>query len=156
MGALGVALLVSLFLHWFGAGSQRQDAWQSFAVLDVVLAVVGLMAVAVPVLAATQRAQAVPLATGSLLVLIGVVASVWLLLNVASPPDVAIPHGSRATGYNPGTDRLAGLWIGLVACLGTTLAALWSIRDDHFPRAVVEAARVDAPVLPAPPREAGS
>jgi carbon starvation protein CstA len=138
----GVALLVVLFLDWFSAGSRGQSAWEAFAALDVVLAVVGLMAVALAVVAAAHRSQAVPLALGSLLVLIGVIGTAWLAIDAVSPPDLG-----------PGTSREAGLWLGLAACGAVTLAALASIRDDRFPRAVVEGSRIDVPTLPAPPRE---
>ena len=152
-GACGAALLVALFLDWFRAGSARASAWEAFGTLDVALAVVALMALALAVVTAAHRSQAVPLAIGALLVLVGLAVSVWLAFRAASPPDVAPAHGPRATGYRPPVERQAGLWIGLVACVGSTLAALVSIRDERFPRAVVEAARVDVPTLPAPPRE---
>ncbi|MEA2352403.1 MAG: hypothetical protein QOH38_1819 [Thermoleophilaceae bacterium] len=141
-GACGVALLVALFLDWYAAGSAKADAWESFSVLDVLLALVGLMAVGLAVAAGLSRAQAVPVGIGSMLVLVGLVVSVWLAIRVASPPD--------------GADREAGAWIGLVACIGATLSALWSIRDDRFPSAVTDAARVDIPTLPAPPRGGAS
>jgi uncharacterized membrane protein len=154
-GLCGAVLIASTFLHWYGAGRAKRNAWESFGALDVLLVLVGLMAVALAIVTAAHRAQAVPTAIGSLLVLLGVVVSAWLVYRVASPPDVAasVPSGPRSTGYRPGTERELGLWIGLVACLGTTVAALASIRDDRFPRAVTEAARVDIPTFPAPPRD---
>ena len=151
-GLCGAALIGSTFLDWYGFGSTRRNAWEAFGALDVLLALVGLMALALAVVTAAHRTQAVPTAIGSLLVLVGVVASAWLVYRVASPPDVAeIRLGPRPTGYRPSTEREVGLWIGLVACAGATLAALGSIRDDRFPRAVVEASRVEIPTLPAPP-----
>jgi hypothetical protein len=138
-GVCGAALVGSTFLDWYGAGGTKRNAWEAYGALDVVLAVVGLMALALAGTTAAQRAQAVPTAIGALLVLVGVVASAWLVYRVASPPD--------------GTDREVGLWIGLAACVGATLAGLASIRDERFPAAVTDAARVDIPTLPAPPRE---
>jgi carbon starvation protein CstA len=138
-GAFGVALLVATFLDWYGGDDEKSSAWETFGALDVMLAVVGLMAIALPLLAAAQRAQAVPVAIGSLLVLIGLVTSVWLIFRVARTP-----------GDMP--DREVGLWVGLVAALGATGSALWSIRDDRSPRAVADAARVDVTPLPGPPR----
>jgi hypothetical protein len=139
-GAAGAVLVVSLFLEWYGAGAKTWTAWQSFGTLDVVLAVAGLMAIALAVVAVVHRTQAVPLAIGSLLVLLGVVASAWLVFRVASPPDGV-------------THREAGLWIALVACLAVTIAALASIRDERFPRAVVDAAQAEPTTLPAPARD---
>lgn len=140
VGAFGVVLLVSTFLDWYGDDGEAPNAWEKFGALDVMLFVVGLMAIALAVLAAAQRAQAVPVAIGSLLVLVGLVTSVWLVFRVVKIPG-DMPH------------REIGLWLGLVSCLGATGAALWSIRDDRFPRAVADAGRVDITPLPAPPRE---
>jgi hypothetical protein len=136
-GACGAALLVALFLDWLREGSASRNGWEAFAALDVVLAIVALMALALTIVTAAHRSQAVPLAIGALLVLVGLIASVWLGVRVASVER----------------HREVGLWIGLAACVGCTLSALISIRDDRFPRAVVEAAHVDVPTLPAPPRE---
>ena len=135
----GLVLLVMLFVDWYKADSTPRSAWEAFAVLDVLLAVVALMALALATVTAAHRSQAVPLAIGALLVLIGAVATVWLAVRVASPPDAA--------------RRQAGLWIGMVACAGTTLAALASIRDDRFPPAVVAGSKAEIPTLPAPPPE---
>jgi carbon starvation protein CstA len=139
-GAFGAALLVSLFLDWYSGARGKRSAWETFGALDVMLAVVGLLAIALAVLTAAHRAQAVPVAIGSLLVLIGLVAGVWLVFRVARTPG-DLPH------------REVGAWLGLVTCLGTLGCALWSIRDDRFPAAVAAAARSEPTPLPAPPRE---
>ena len=142
-GAFGFVLLVSTFLDWYGGDDGKASAWETFGALDVMLAVVALMAIALMVLTAAQRAQAIPIAIGSLLVLVGLITSVWLVFRVVRTP-----------GDLP--DREIGLWLGLVSCLGSTGAALWSIRDDSFPRAVADAGRVDVTPLPAPPRGGAS
>ena len=138
-GAFGVVLLGSTFLHWYGSGRTKRDAWQSFGALDVMLAFAGLMAIALAVVTVAHRTQAVPVAIGSLLVLIGLAATVWVAIRTASPPG--------------GLDREAGVWIGLAACLGITLSALASVRDERFPRAVRAAAGDEPPVRPAPSGE---
>ena len=138
-GALGVVLLGSTFLDWYGSGRAARDAWEVFGALDVVLCVVGLMALALAIVTVVHGTQAVPMALGSLLVLVGLVATVWIAIRTASPPG--------------GRSRDAGVWIGLGACVGVTLSALASIRDQRFPRPVREAASVEAPIQPAPPRD---
>ena len=138
-GAFGVVLLGSTFLDWYGSGRAARDAWEAFGALDVLLCLTGLTALAVAVVTVVHRTQAVPMAIGSLLVPVGLVATVWVAVRTASPPG---DHG-----------RDAGVWIGLAACLGVTLSALASIRDERFPRKVRDAARVETPVHPAPPRD---
>ena len=138
-GALGVVLLGSTFLDWYGSGRGARDAWQAFGALDVVLCLAGLMALALAVVTVVHRTQAVPMAIGSLLVLVGLVAAVWVAIRTASPPG--------------GRGRDAGVWIGLAACLGVVVSAIASVRDRRFPRAVRESARAEATVHPAPPRD---
>lgn len=41
----GVALLVALFLPWYDEGAASRTGWESFAVLDVIFAVVAVAAV---------------------------------------------------------------------------------------------------------------
>jgi hypothetical protein len=134
-GVFGVVLLGSLFLDWFGGRS----GWQALGVLDVVLALMAVSALGLVAITAAHRTQAVSTGVASMLGLVAIFVSVWLLVRVASPPG--------------GAERDVGLWIGLVGCLGVTGAALRSIRDDRFPRAVRDAARVELPPLPAPPRD---
>src|SRR5215217_417904 len=100
----GAVLLASLFLPWYGDGDETATGWQSLTVVDVVLAVAALAAVALPIVAATQRTPAVPQSWTALVMLVGVVAAllaVFRLLNV--PGD--------------GLGREAGVWIGTAAML---------------------------------------
>ena len=134
-GLLGVVLLGSLFLDWFGGRS----GWQALSVLDVVLALTAVSALGLAAITAAHRTQAVSTGVASAIGLVATAVSIWLLLRVVWPPG--------------GADRDAGSWIGLVAFLALTGAALRSVRDDSFPAAVREAARVEIPPLPAPPRD---
>jgi carbon starvation protein CstA len=155
VGAFGVVLLASMFLHWYGRSGSSRSAWQAFAAIDVLLAIVGLMAVALALAAATQRAQAVPTAIGSALLPVATVVTALVVYRAASPPHVAGPPGGpRPTGYVPsgGTGREIGLWIGLAACVGIVAAAYAAIRDERFPEAVRETGRVHVETLPTPPR----
>src|SRR5947207_6767583 len=86
----GVLLLVSLFVPWYHRGPvacialrgvqcpnpDRFTAWESFAVIDVVLALVALFAIAVWVVTAAQRTGAIAIAMDSLLAVAGVMATV--------------------------------------------------------------------------------
>jgi len=142
VGASGVVLLVAMFLPWYHYArlDVTHDAWEAFAGLDVVLAVVAAMAIAVAVMTAVHPTAAVPMALTSLLALVGLVGTAWLVVRTASPPSL------DAT-------RKAGLWLGLAGCLGATVAALIGMRDERYPRAVHEASRLEVEALPAPPPE---
>ena len=131
----GLVLLGSLFVDWFGGSS----GWQALAVLDILLALTAVAALGLAAITAAHRTQAVPTGLASLIGLVAMVTSVWLALRVTWPPD--------------GAGRDTGAWVGLAACLGLTGATLRSLRDNRFPQAVRDAARVEIPRHPAPPRE---
>ena len=132
-GASALALLVFMFLAWYGAdpkragdapvtGKAEQTAWEAFAVLDIVLALAAAMAIALVVVTATQRTPAIPIAFVSLTALIALVATVWLAIRVAAPPG---PEGT-----NLETTREPALWLGLLASLGITAGAFAGMRDE--------------------------
>lgn len=147
-GASGAVLLISLFLPWYrersascpAAGDDCPDlaaagtAWQAFAVLDVFLLVVGLTAVGLLVVEATQRTPAIPIAWAALTTPLGAAATVWVLLRALDPPA-------------PGVEPLFVL-LGLLAATGITVGCLLSMRDEGFglrPKPGIEATRRGAP-----------
>lgn len=132
-GACGVALLAFMLLTWYDAeakdagkatvtGKAEQTPWEAFAVLDVVLALTGAMAIVLVVVTATQRTPAVPIALVSLTAFVAMVATVWLAIRIASPP--------AAEGSNLETTRELALWLGLAACAGITGGSLAGMRDE--------------------------
>ncbi|MEA2474665.1 MAG: hypothetical protein QOE06_2580 [Thermoleophilaceae bacterium] len=141
-GFAGVALLAVMFVDWFHAGGSGHSAWEAFSVLDVVLAVVATMAIAIPLMAAVHITPAVSLAIASLLLPIASVVTIVLTVRALAPPDL----GAGDTG------RSGGLWLGLGAVALVTLGAFATMRDERFP----EAARIEVPVETLPPPEGGT
>jgi hypothetical protein len=135
-GGSGAVLLVALFLDWYsGGGGVTANAWESFSVTDVILAVAGLMGISLAVGAATQRSPAVPQSIGSLTVPVAFVASVLVLIKLLSLPDGA-------------DGREFGLYVGIVATLGVLVGAWRSIGDESFPKGA--SPHVEVTPLPAP------
>ena len=94
--ASGIALFVFLFFHWFGGAS----AWQVFDVVDLLLAAIAILAVAV----AGTKAMGNRLFgenAGIVLVIAGTVAASITLTFVLE-----------------GNDRQVGLWLAFFATLG--------------------------------------
>jgi hypothetical protein len=117
VGASGLLLLVALFLPWYGPGSA--SAWESFSILDVILTLLALAAISVPIVTATHRVPAMPLAVESLTALFGMLGLVLVLIRVLNLPGEA--H-----------DREIGLWLGLVATLGISAGGLIGMRDERL------------------------
>lgn len=135
MGIGGLAVLVVMFFDWYGVDAEvlaasdeaELNAWQSFAVNDVILAIAALMALTAFVLTVVHPTAAVPLAISSLATLVALIALVLVALRLIWPPDIF-------TGPDFETARLTGAWLGLVATTLLTGGCLASIRDERLPR----------------------
>jgi hypothetical protein len=138
MGGGGVAVLAVMFVDWYelaapgapglhGIGDFWFNAWESFTVVDLVLALAAVMAIAAFVLTAAQPTAAVPLALASLTTILSVVALVLVIFGVIDPPNIE-------SGDEFDTARLRGAWLGLVATTVLTAGCLASIRDERLPQ----------------------
>ena len=134
MGALGALLVASLFLAWYrscpggdcGTGP-AVTAWEAFAVIDVVLLVAGLLAVAALGLTLAQRTPAVPLALTSTGTFFALAAAICALVRLIFVPDLP------GAGQGAEAARLLGAWLGAGAAAGLLAAMLASIRDERTP-----------------------
>ena len=134
MGFGGLAVLVVMFLDWYElpfadevlvvTGDIHFNAWESFAVNDVILAVAALMALTAVTLTAMQPTAAVPLALASLTTLVAALAFVLVAVRLIWTPDIE--------GLD--TDRTTGAWLGLVATTVLVAGCLASIRDERLPQ----------------------
>jgi hypothetical protein len=134
-GLAGAALLASLFLPWYGEGGRSLTGWESFAVIDVVLAVAALLAIALPAVAAAQRTAAVPQALTALVLLVGYPAIVLVAIRLLNIP-----------GDDLG--REAGVFAAALSLIALLYVDSRSMGDRSFPRAMRP--RLDVAVIPAP------
>ena len=115
----GVALLVSLFAPWYGAEDvPATSGFESLAVLDIVLALIAAVAVALLIITAAQRLPAVPVAFNTLVVFSGLLAVVLVVIRALVLPDDA-------------SAREWGLWLGLAGALGIVAGSLIALRDER-------------------------
>jgi hypothetical protein len=150
----GIALLVSLFLPWYGGGPQQGDAcivrygdaiagrglvcgdvtgWEAMTAIDVLLAFVAASGVLVAVVTVTHRVPAVPVALSALISLVGSAGVILVLIRVLDLPSWA---GGREWG----------LWLGLAGAVGIVVGAVMAMREEVRPAA----ARVEIESIPAP------
>jgi hypothetical protein len=111
LGAL--ALLVSLFLDWYGAGrfDAAITAWTSFEVIDLLLAalalaVLGAVAEAIVLPESEPRLPRVVLSIG------GPLATILVVAAIINPPPLVV-------GADPELE--VGIWIGLAGALVMTI-----------------------------------
>jgi hypothetical protein len=110
----GVALLVSLFLPWYG---DDLTAWEALAVNDVILAAIGLAAIAALIATAGQRVPAVPIALEAVVTVLGFVALVLVAVRA-----IWIPDGADGREW--------GLWLALAGAAGIAVSGWIAAADD--------------------------
>ena len=116
----GAALLVSLFLPWYGAGAEDDaSGWQALAAVDIALALVAVFGVALLLITASQRVPAVPIALSPIVTLVGMIGVVLVLIRLANAPD----------GFD---GREVGVWLGLVAAVGIVAGGALAMRDERL------------------------
>ena len=122
-GAAGLVLLVSLFLPWYSAGGESATGWESFTVVDLIVALAALAAMALPVVTVVQRTAAVPQALSSTILWLLLLAAVLAVIRLLNPPfdDVS---------------RAAGVWIATIASLAAVAFDIKAMRDKTFPAAM--------------------
>ena len=133
-GLGGVVLLVSLFLPWYSLGGADATGWQALSIVDVIVALAALSAIALPIVAAAQRTAAVPQAMSSSIVWVLLLAAVLAVVRLANPPG--------------DLSRAAGAWIAVISSLALVAFDIKSMRDKRFPTSMRP--RLDIETVPAP------
>jgi hypothetical protein len=121
-GAAGVLLLVSLFLGWYAVESRDDvlSAWTAFGFVDVLLALVALLGIALALSQVVGRGPALPVALGVITTTLGLAATLLALYRILNQPGP-----NDLIGVRPGA------WLGLAACLGVFLGAWLSLSDER-------------------------
>jgi hypothetical protein len=130
----GLVLAESLFMPWYSldvtvAGAQARSthsAWQSMAVMDVLLVVAALTAIASGVMLA-RRGELGPIVCAA-----GVAAVLISLAGLVDLPDSGL---AAVPGDDVEVGRLAGPFVALVAAAGIVFAGLGSMLRQWSPRA---------------------
>ena len=146
-GAAGVALLVVLFLPWYGvrgvpatggftayAPLPEPTGWRAFSVVDILLAIAAATAIAIVLVTATARGPAKPIASTVIASVASGIAVLLVLWRLLDPPR----------GYYT---RHYGVWLGLAVALFMFVASWAAMHDERTPGAVPP----DLPRRPAPP-----
>jgi len=125
-GAAGVVLLAAMFLNWYSVSSRDDSltAWEAFSVVDVLLAIVALLGIALALSEVIGRGPSLPVALGvvtTTLALAGTLLLAYRIINQPGPNDLISVE--------------AGAYLGLLAGVGVFLGAWLSLSDER-PRPV--------------------
>ena len=141
-GLSGLALLILLFLPWYGVdiafgALDRLDlavtAWEAFSVVDLLLLLTALAGLTVAAMAALQRAPALPVASAVIATGIAIVMVLVVLYRILNQP-----------GPNELVGVRIGAYLGLLAVLGVAAGGWLTMGDERTDAA-------PAPLVPAQP-----
>lgn len=133
-GGSGLALLVVMFLPWYGvdvsaggfSASESANAWEVFSGIDIVLFLVGALAVGV----AGARLAGVDLPpdlpVGTIVAGAGALAVLLILFRILDVPGPDIPS---AVESNIDFGRKIGLFLGLVAASGVAYGGYRALSE---------------------------
>jgi hypothetical protein len=121
-GVAGVLLLVSMFLGWYTVETRDDglSAWAAFGFVDVLLALVGLLGIALAASQVLGRGPALPVALGVITTTLALAGALLLLYRIINQP-----------GPNDAIGVSAGAWLGLAAAIGVFLGAWLSLSDER-------------------------
>jgi hypothetical protein len=133
----GLLLFISLFLNWVGAeGLDSVSGWEFFDILDVVFALIALMAVGIGVMLATGNTANLPAAPGSIVATAGLITFSIVAAMILDP----------FTLQGQSVDREIGLFVALIGTIGMIVGGAQLGRAPAAPRT-----RVQEPPAPPPP-----
>jgi hypothetical protein len=143
-----VALLIAMYaLKWFGVDgvpgrtpslAWAVNAWHALTVVRWVMLLTIAVALAAPLLHATQRSHGVKTSTSGAVLALGLLTSVLLIYRVL----IDLPSSNRVL------DQKLGALIGVLCALGIALGGCEAVREDRAAR--------DAPAAHRIPRASGA
>jgi hypothetical protein len=140
--ASGLALFAVMFLPWFSedaavdapgvprfaAPQETLNAWQSFGLIDVLLFLVVLLAIA---FALTRAAEAslpeMSIPPALIVTVAGLFAVLLILYRLANPPDPTI----ELSVGEPDVGRRIGIVLGLLAASGISLGGYLTLTEGR-------------------------
>ncbi len=144
IGAVGVGLFLVLFVDWYARPSvastpEGLSAWQAFTVVDLLLALLALAAIATVPLVGRAPSPSPGIAYEALLLLGSIVGALICLVRVVDVPA-------------DGLSLRPGAWIGLALALGLCASCLVAMRDERLsdPGRLTDATGVPVDAAPVP------
>ena len=134
-GVAALVLLASTFLDWYTPRGRAEglSAWSAFTVVDLLLALVIALGLAVLVLQVAGRGPALPVGVEVVTTTLALAATLLVLYRILDQP-----------GPNDAIEVSAGAWLGLVAVAAVFYGAWHALHDER--------ARPADPPAPAPER----
>lgn len=123
-GAAALLLIITLFLPWYGASIEgfgvaaSFTAWQSFALIDVLLFLLAGAALLLVAMVAAGRERDLPLAAATIVTTLGGAATLLVFYRFLDLPF-------------DGVDRRYGLFLGLASAIAIAIGGRIAMRDQN-------------------------
>ena len=129
-----------ILFSWFGievagfGSPEGANAFEAFGIIDIVLLITAIAAVALPVMSMTQSQVDMPVALSAIVALLGIVSVLLILFRIISPPDFGIPDavdiGFGEVENNTDTTRKIGVFLGLLAAIGVAFGGWRAMQEE--------------------------
>jgi hypothetical protein len=140
----GIALLIVMFLPWFGVGGPGAasavtgapelpdaNAWEAFDFIDVVLVATGLVAIA-PALVFLVAGIRLPPVANAVAAGLGILATLLVLYRLISPPEWFVVAGAEVPGFELEASRKVGVFLGLIASAAVAVGGVLATREERI------------------------
>jgi hypothetical protein len=154
--ASGIALLIFMFLPWYGvdvssnvagiSASDSANAWEVFSFIDILLFLVAVVAIGVPV---ARAAGSLPDDVPGALLLLGA-GALGVLLVLYRIIDIPGPDIASFGGVNVDFGRKIGIFLGLIATAGIAYGG-WRANEESAVSSTPASAPPPPPPAPDPP-----
>jgi hypothetical protein len=139
-GIAGIALfLIMIIFKWYGVkvtaggfsgqGGTR-NAFESYSFIDIILFITAVVAVALPLMSASQADIGLPVALSAVVAGLGILCVILIIIRIISPPD--LEAGGIHVSDVPGADvtRKIGVWLGLIAAAGVAYGGWQAMQEE--------------------------
>jgi hypothetical protein len=168
-GASAVLLFIVMFLSWYGlkvnTGSLgtfalpnvSYDAWDAFSVIDLILLLTVIVALALVVTQATRRSPAIPVSLSVVTTTLAGLSVLLIVFRLIDPPSIVDVPAVLDAHLDRTLD--IGIYLGLVAALGILYGGYRSMRVEGLAprdaRSEIETIKLGGASGPTPPPSVG-
>jgi hypothetical protein len=136
-----IALILIMFIFdWFGvkfSGSTAagvfgaegsRNAWGSFSVIDLILFVTVVAALAMAYFSGSGQSVSLPIALSAIVAGLGILSVLLILFRLISPPDLGLPSAAFDQGLSH--TRKIGAFLGLIAAAGVAYGGYMAMQEE--------------------------
>jgi hypothetical protein len=141
ISAIALLLIMSLF-NWYGSDVQTWNAWQAFALIDLILFLAIVAAIGMAVLSMGNTRLDLPASPAMVTLGLGAFSALLVLYRIIDPPGLGFGQAAEAFGVDLGIGRSIGIYLGLIAAAGIAYGG-WLARQDEMGRSAPRDRRGD-------------